>query len=144
MLGPRSDHVRSGLGTCSERGPIGTATRRLCKARCRFRGRRCNFARSSTDFVAGAALSQGQVFLRLELRGRRCTFARRGANFVAGATLSQGQVQISWQAQHFRSGRHSPTFSLGQIRLAMSCACKAQQNPGEILRDLSNLCSFLS
>ena len=31
------------------------------KVKYRFRGRRGTFARSSTDFVAGAALSQGQV-----------------------------------------------------------------------------------
>ena len=56
------------------------------KVKYKFRGRgsifarsSSIFARSSTDIVAGAAFSQGQV---------------------AGAALSQGQVQISWQAQH--------------------------------------------
>ena len=33
----------------------------LLQVRCRFRGRRSTFARSGTDFVVGAALSQGQV-----------------------------------------------------------------------------------
>ena len=50
--------------------------------------------------MAGAALSQGQVFPRFELRGRRSTFARSSTDFVAGAALSQGQAQISWQVQH--------------------------------------------
>ena len=49
-----------------------------------------------------AALSQGQVCLRIESRDRRKIFARRGTDFVAGAASSQCQVQISWQAQHFR------------------------------------------
>ena len=34
------------------------------KDKYRFRGRRSNFARTSTDFVAGAALSQGQLIDR--------------------------------------------------------------------------------
>ena len=59
-------------------------------------GRRSTLARSGADFVAGAALSQFQVFPRLEMRGRRSTFAR------SGAALPQGQVQISWQVQNFR------------------------------------------
>ena len=42
--------------------------------------------------MAGAPLSQGQVFPRFEWRGRRSTFERSGADFVAGAALSQGQV----------------------------------------------------
>ena len=61
--------------------------------------------RSCAEFVAGAALSQGQVFPRFELRGRRSTFARSGAYFVAGAALLQGQVQISWQVQLFRKAK---------------------------------------
>ena len=55
--------------------------------------------------MAGAALSQGQVFPRLELRGRRSTLERSGAEFVAGAALSQGQALFSRQAQHFRTVR---------------------------------------
>ena len=35
-----------------------------CKVKCRFRGRRSIFAKPSTDFVASAALSQGQVIDR--------------------------------------------------------------------------------
>ena len=54
-----------------------------------------------STFVAGAALSQGQV----KIRGRRSTFTRSSTELVAGAALSQGQVQISWQAQHFRKVR---------------------------------------
>ena len=54
-------------------------------------------ARSSADFVAGAALSQGPVFPRFELRGRRSTFARSSRDFVAGEARSQVQVQIERQ-----------------------------------------------
>ena len=63
-----SERSRNGLGTGSERvrngfgdGPIGTAAPREGFARFELRGRRSTFARSSIDFVAGAALSQGQV-----------------------------------------------------------------------------------
>ena len=80
------------------------------------------FARSGTDFVAGAALSKGrrnafagqvqisrqaQRFrkVRYRFRGRRSTFARCGPDFVAGTILSEGQVQISQQAQHFSKVR---------------------------------------
>ena len=72
------------------------------KVKYRFRGRRSTFARSSKDFVAGAALWQGQVqiswqaqhFRKVKYRfcGRRSTFARSSRDFVAGAALSQGQV----------------------------------------------------
>ena len=82
------------------------------KVKWRFRGRRSTFARSSTDFVAGAALSQSQVKISWQaqhfrkvkhrFRGMRITFARSSAEFVAGAAVSQGQVQTSWQAHHFR------------------------------------------
>ena len=75
-----------------------------------------NFARSSIDFVAGAALSQGQVpnswqaqhfrKVKYKIRGRRITFARSSTEFVAGAALSQGQVQNSWHAQHFRKVKY--------------------------------------
>ena len=57
-----------------------------------LRGKRSIFARSGAGFVASAALSQRQLFLRIELRGRRSTFARSSTEFVAGAALSQGQV----------------------------------------------------
>ena len=56
--------------------------------------------RPGADFVAGAALSQGQLFSRFELRGRRNTFESSGADFVAGAALSQGHML--WQVRHFR------------------------------------------
>ena len=75
----------------------------------------CARARSSADFVAGAALPQGQVIDRWIDRsnGKRERARERerekdrdeGVNRVAGATLSQGQVQISWQAQRFRKVR---------------------------------------
>ena len=72
--------------------------------------------------MAGAALSQGQVFPRFEWRGRRSTVERSGADFMAGAALSHGQVQISWQAHHFRKveyrfrGRRGTFASLGTER----------------------------
>ena len=85
-----------GLGTVSERSrngfgdrPIGTAARRT-------------FARSNTEFVAGAALSQGQVqnswhaqhFRKVKYRfcGRRSTLARSSIDLVAGTAFLQGQL----------------------------------------------------
>ena len=69
------------------------------EVRNRFRGRGITFARSSTEFVAGAALSQGQVQnswqahhfrkVKYRFRGRRSTFARSSTDFVAGAALLQ-------------------------------------------------------
>ena len=67
----------------------------LSHGRVRFRGRRSTFARSGTDFVAGAALSQGWIQISL-----------------AGAILSQGQVQILWQAQYFVIEGAIPLFQL--------------------------------
>ena len=54
-----SERSRNGLGTVLETGPL--ARPREGFARFELRGRRSAFARSSIDFVAGAALSQGQV-----------------------------------------------------------------------------------
>ena len=89
-----SERARSGLP-----GPL--ARQRSGFARIELRGRRSILPGSGADYVAGAALSQGQVFPRNDLRGRRSTFEWSGTDFVAGASLSKGQVQISWQAQHF-------------------------------------------
>ena len=93
-----SERSRNGCGD----EPIGTAARRFRKVKYRFRGRRSAFARSSIHFVAGAALSQGQVSIswqaqhfrkvKCRFRGRRSTFPRSSVDFVAGAALSQGQV----------------------------------------------------
>ena len=89
------------VGAVSERArPL--ARQRRGFARFELHGRRSILARSGADFVAGAALSQGQVFPRLESRGRPSTFERSGADVVAGAALSQGQAQIAWHVQHFR------------------------------------------
>ena len=86
------------------------------KAKYRFRGRHSTFARSSKDFVAGAALSQGHL--------------------VAGAALcaaaSQGQVQVSWQAQHFskvkyRFGGRRSTFSRSSTDLVAGAALSQGQ-----------------
>ena len=82
--------------------------------------------------MAGAALSQGQVFPRLELRGRRSTFERSGTDFVTGAALSKGQVHISRQAQHFRKvryrfrGRHS-TFARSSTEFVAGTALSTGQ-----------------
>ena len=56
----------------------------LSKGQVQMSWQRSTFERSGTDFVAGAALSQGYRF-----RGRRSTFTRSCADFVAGAALSQ-------------------------------------------------------
>ena len=54
--------VRDGLATGSGRARAGTiGTDAHTFARFKFRGRRSILARSGTDFVAGASLSQGQV-----------------------------------------------------------------------------------
>ena len=105
-----SERSRNGLGTVSETGPL--ARPREGFARFELRGRCSTFARSSIDFVAGAALSPGRVQIswqaqhfrkvKYRFRGRRSTFARSSTEFVAGASLSQGQVQNLWQVQHFR------------------------------------------
>ena len=113
-LGTVSERSRNGFGTGSETGPL--ARPREGFARIELRGRRSTFARSSIDFVAGAALSQGQVpnswqaqhfrKVKYKIRGRRITFARSSTECVAGAALSQGQVQNSWHAQHFRKVKY--------------------------------------
>ena len=113
-LGTVPERSRNGLGTVSETGPL--ARPREGFARFELRGRCSTFARSSIDFVAGAALSQGQVpnswqaqhfrKVKYKIRGRRSTFARSSTEFVAGAALSQGQVQNSWHAQHFRKVKY--------------------------------------
>ena len=99
-LGTVSERSRNGLGTVSETGPL--ARPREGFARFELRGRRSTFARSSIDFVAGAALSQGQVSIswqaqhfrkvKCQIRGRRSTFARSSKN--------------SWQAHHFRKVKY--------------------------------------
>ena len=90
-----------------------------------MRGRRafCVRARSGTDFVAGAAHSQGQVQISWQARRFRKVRIHRwidrsngkrerekdrdgGVNRVAGAALSQGRAQISWQARRFRKVRY--------------------------------------
>ena len=78
-------------------------------------------ARSGTDFVAGTALSQGQVqiswqaqyFLTSGTDASQIPLARTRqaarADFVAGAAFSQGQAQISWQGSIFAG---SSTYSV--------------------------------
>ena len=70
-----------------------------------MRGRRSIISQGWARAVT--ALSQGQLFSRLELRGRRSVFPSSNTGFVAGASLSQGQVQISWQARHFRKVKYT-------------------------------------
>ena len=78
-LGTVPERSRNGLGTVSETGPL--ARPREGFARFELRGRCSTFARSSIDFVAGAALS------RHTFGGRRSIFAR--STFAAGARKSQ-------------------------------------------------------
>ena len=78
LVGAGSEHARITFGA----GPIGTATqrfRKVClawqaqhfgKVGCRFRGRRSFFESSDADFVAGAALSQGQVQMSWQVQHR--------------------------------------------------------------------------
>ena len=103
LVGAGSEHARSGLGAGSAPGPL--ARQRRGFARIELRGRRSILARSGADFVAGAALSKGQVQISWQAQHFR---TRSSAKLVAGAALSQGQVQILWQAQHF--GKVSYTF----------------------------------
>ena len=69
--------------------------------RCRFRGRRNTFESLGADFVAGAALSQGQSQISW-----RSTFTRSCTYFVPGAALSQSEAQNSWQAHHVRKVKY--------------------------------------
>ena len=72
----------------------------LCKVKYRFRGRRSTFARSSAKFVAGAALSQGQIQNSWQAHHFRKVKYR-----ICGR-CTQGQVQNSWHAQHFRKVKY--------------------------------------
>ena len=71
-----SERSRNGLGTGSETGPL--ARLREGFARIELRGRRSTFARSSIDFVAGAALSQGQVSISRQAQHFRKHSLRAG------------------------------------------------------------------
>ena len=68
--------VRNGFGTGSETGPL--ARPREGFARFELRGRRSTFARSSIDFVAGAALSQAQVSISWQAQHFRKHSLRAG------------------------------------------------------------------
>ena len=123
-LGTVSGRARDGLGLGSRRDhwhgrahfrkvQISWQAQHFGKVGYRFRGRCITFARSSADFVTGAAFSyfwHGRIANPIgtdaqggacRFRGRGSIFARSGTDFVAGAS-SQGQVHISWQGQHFR------------------------------------------
>ena len=71
-----SERSQNGLGTGSETGPW--ARPREGFARFELRGRRSTFARSSIDFVAGAALSQGQVSISWQAQHFRKHSLRAG------------------------------------------------------------------
>ena len=75
-FGTVSERSRNGLGTGSETGPL--ARPREGFARFELRGRRSTFARSSIDFVAGAALSQGQVSISWQAQHFRKHSLRAG------------------------------------------------------------------
>ena len=77
LASPQMRNPRRLVGAGSERsritfgaGPIGTATQRFRKVGIAWQAQHFR----NTDFVAGAALSQGQVFLRVELHGRHSIF----------------------------------------------------------------------
>ena len=90
-----SGDAKASLSAASGRSGVGTGWRRAHwhgNAEVSQGGRRSIVVRSGADFLAGAGLSQGQLFSRIELRGRRSTFEMSGVDFVAGAVLWQGQV----------------------------------------------------
>ena len=109
--------VRDGLGTGSRRdhwhgrahfrkAQILWQAQHFGKVGCRFRDRCITFARSSADFLTGAAFSyfwHGRIAnpIGTDAQGGACRFRGRGSilrsgtDFVEGASLSQGQVQNS-------------------------------------------------
>ena len=90
--------------------------------RVELRGRRSTFARSSIEFVAGAALSQGQVQnscqaqhfrkVKCRIRGRCSLFAGSSKDSVARAALSQGQLS-KIATFKYESSTRSPLSQLG-------------------------------
>ena len=112
------DGLRTGSGR-ARAGTIGTDAHTF--ARFKLRGRRGILARSGTDFVAGASLSQGQVQIlwqaqhfrevKHRFRGRRSTFAR--STFAAGARKSQLLSAKVVSEVNFRSWGLKSTFAVG-------------------------------
>ena len=119
LAGATSDHDRTFFRPVSECEPRQGLTGLETHSR--------RSTRSGAERVAGAALSQGQVYN------------------VWRAPLSQGQVQSSWQGQHFRKvrrrmrGRRS-TFARSGTLLARStfarsgaeCAARAALSQGQV------------
>ena len=114
-LGTVSGRARDGLGTGSRRDhwhgrahfrkvQISWQAQHFGKVGHRFRGRCITFARSSADFVTGAAFTyfwHGRIANPIgtdaqggacRFRGRGSIFARSGTDFVAGAAFRQAQL----------------------------------------------------
>ena len=86
--------MRNGFGTVSETGPL--ARPREGFARFELRGRRSTFARSSVDFVAGAALSQHFRKVKYRFRGRRSTFASTLCELGDGKMQKTLALCVNW------------------------------------------------
>ena len=89
---------RSGFGTVSERGPLSRQHGGF--AGFEFRGRHSILA---TDFVAGAALSQGQV--QMSWQARHFLASGTDASQIPLARTRKAAHADSWQGQHFRKVR---------------------------------------
>ena len=103
--------------------PVATGT--FSQGKHRFRGRGSIFAGSSTYFVAGAALLQGQVQISWQAQH----FRKVRYRFRGRGSILQGQVQISWQAQQFRKVRYRfrgrrNTFVIEGTSIISSCSSK--------------------
>ena len=86
--------MRNGFGTVSETGSL--ARPREGFARFELRGRRSTFARSSVDFVAGAALSQHFRKVKYRFRGRRSTFASTLCELGDGKMQKTLALCVNW------------------------------------------------
>ena len=133
----------------------------FCKVKYRFRGRRSTFAsqvqicgrrstfaRSSTDCVAGAALSQSQVYISRQAqhfckvkhrcRGTRSTFARPSTDFVAaGKDFVAGTSAFAKSGAVFVTGA---ALSQGQVQISW----QAQHFRKVKYRYRGRRCSFAS
>ena len=88
------------------------------------------FRRLSTDFAAGALLSQGSAHIARQPQSTALSQADFAAgatllqgrpDFVAGEPLPQGQAQISWQAQQFGTAWASERDSASHISSSKRC-----------------------
>ena len=91
-----SERSRNGLGTVSERsrrrGPL--ARPREGFASSELRGRRSTFTRSSIDFVAGAALSQGRVQISWQAQHFRKVLDPFSASWGIASCRNVGAMRV--------------------------------------------------